>query len=152
MFHNARFDYNFITKYISKSSDLTNAGNFIQFKGLTNIILLLNANITTRPLRKFPRTSVYVYIIHTHTNSAEVGAVRRQGRDARLFFFDKNSGKSEPLYDEGIKLRYRGFVRRRLAAHLLTLRKFWKVREPVYLMIDFIKFGSLLHFIKVPKL
>lgn len=58
IFHNAKFDYNFLVPYLSKCSETINDGNFISFKGVFGkykIVIKCSHKLITEPLRKFPK-------------------------------------------------------------------------------------------------
>jgi hypothetical protein len=57
IYHNAKFDYNFLVPYLSKCSETINDGNFISFKGMFGkykIVIKCSYKLITEPLRKFP--------------------------------------------------------------------------------------------------
>jgi hypothetical protein len=57
IFHNAKFDYNFLVPYLSKCSETINDGNFISFKGMFGkhkIVIKCSYKLITAPLREFP--------------------------------------------------------------------------------------------------
>ena len=58
IFHNAKFDFNFIVPYLSKCSETINDGNFISFKGMFGkykIVIKCSHKLITEPLREFPK-------------------------------------------------------------------------------------------------
>ena len=58
IFHNAKFDFNFMVPYLSKCSETINDGNFISFKGMFGkykIVIKCSYKLITEPLRKFPK-------------------------------------------------------------------------------------------------
>jgi hypothetical protein len=58
IFHNAKFDYNFMVPYLSKCSETINDGNFISFKGMFGkykIVIKCSHKLITSPLRNFPK-------------------------------------------------------------------------------------------------
>ena len=58
IFHNAKFDYNFLVPYLSKCSETINDGNFISFKGMfgkNKIVIKCSHKLITAPLREFPK-------------------------------------------------------------------------------------------------
>lgn len=58
IFHNAKFDYNFLVPYLSKCSETINDGNFISFKGMFGkykIVIKCSYKLITSPLRDFPK-------------------------------------------------------------------------------------------------
>ena len=58
IFHNAKFDYNFIVPYLSQCSEVINCGNFILFNGKYgnyNIVIKCSYKLITAPLRDFPK-------------------------------------------------------------------------------------------------
>jgi hypothetical protein len=58
IFHNAKFDYNFIVPYLSKCSETINDGNFISFKGMFGkykIVIKCSYKLITAPIRDFPK-------------------------------------------------------------------------------------------------
>lgn len=58
IFHNAKFDYNFIVPYLSKCSETINDGNFISFKGMFGkykIVIKCSLKLITSPLKEFPK-------------------------------------------------------------------------------------------------
>jgi hypothetical protein len=57
IYHNAKFDYNFLVPYLSKCSEIINDGNFISFKGMFGkykIVIKCSYKLITSPLRDFP--------------------------------------------------------------------------------------------------
>lgn len=57
IFHNAKFDYNFLVPYLSKCSETINTGNFISFKGMFGkykIVIKCSYKLITSPLKEFP--------------------------------------------------------------------------------------------------
>lgn len=58
IFHNAKFDYNFLVPYLSKCSETINDGNFISFKGMFGkykIVIKCSLKLITSPLKEFPK-------------------------------------------------------------------------------------------------
>lgn len=58
IFHNAKFDYNFLVPYLSKCSETINDGNFISFKGMFGkykIVIKCSYKLITAPIRDFPK-------------------------------------------------------------------------------------------------
>jgi len=58
IFHNAKFDYNFIVPYLSQCTEVINCGNFILFTGKYgkyNIVIKCSYKLITAPLRDFPK-------------------------------------------------------------------------------------------------
>lgn len=58
IFHNAKFDYNFMVPYLSKCSETINDGNFISFKGMFGkykIVIKCSYKLITAPIRDFPK-------------------------------------------------------------------------------------------------
>jgi hypothetical protein len=58
IFHNAKFDYNFIVPYLSQCSEVINDGNFILFNGRYgkyNIVIKCSYKLITAPLKDFPK-------------------------------------------------------------------------------------------------
>jgi hypothetical protein len=58
IFHNAKFDYNFLVPYLSKCSETINTGNFISFKGMFGkykIVIKCSLKLITSPLKDFPK-------------------------------------------------------------------------------------------------
>ena len=58
IFHNAKYDYNFIVPYLSQCSEVINDGNFILFNGRYgkyNIVIKCSYKLITAPLRDFPK-------------------------------------------------------------------------------------------------
>lgn len=58
IYHNAKFDYNFLVPYLSKCSETINDGNFISFKGMFGkykIVIKCSLKLITSPLKEFPK-------------------------------------------------------------------------------------------------
>jgi hypothetical protein len=58
IFHNAKFDYNFLVPYLSKCTETINDGNFISFKGMFGkykIVIKCSYKLITAPIRDFPK-------------------------------------------------------------------------------------------------
>ena len=57
IFHNSKYDFNFVVPFLSNCSETMNEGSFIKFKGTYgkyNIVIKCSYKIITEPLKKFP--------------------------------------------------------------------------------------------------